>query len=528
MTHYFNTAGPCFEQWHYMVPPIPRAKEALPIIEQGQYFVLHAPRQSGKTTLLSALARHCNDTGRFAAVHFSCEGGQAAGGDFRIAEEMLISRIAEEAKGCLPDAQQPAEVPITAKPGDRLRVFLSHWARHSPLPLVLFFDEIDALVDQSLITVLRQLRAGYNGRNTAPFPHSIVLCGMRNVRDYKVASGGEEPRLGSASPFNISVKSIPMAAFSFEDVQLLYAQHTEETGQAFTSEATQKAKELSGGQPWLVNALANQVTQEMEIPLTQSILPEHIELAAQRIIRARQTHLDSLVARLHEPRVKRIMEPILAGTLGESDETYNDDVLYVRDLGLVAPEDPLCIANPIYQEVIVRVLAAGVASKIVFERPSFVDAQGKLDVEAILSEFSLFWKRHAAALLRGHVYHEVAAQIIFMAWLQRVVNGGGFVDREYGIGRGRIDILIRWPWPSQSKTHQWQQEAFELKAWAGGESDPLEEGLLQLEKYLDGLALTQGTLVIFDRRPEAKPSGERTSLSEITTPKGRKVRLLRA
>jgi hypothetical protein len=210
------------------------------------------------------------------------------------------------------------------------------------------------------------------------------------------------------------------------------------------------------------------------------------------------------------------------------DSTYNDDVLYVRDLGLIAPKDPLRIANPIYKEVIVRVLAERATPSIVFERLSFVTPQGALDVSIILSEFAIWWKRHAAVMLKGHVYHEVAAQIVFMAWLQRVVNGGGIIDREYGVGRGRIDILIRWPLPQSKNPSQWQQLAIELKAWAEGECDPLAEGLEQLERYLDGLGLNEGTLVIFDRRPDAKPSAERTSLTSTKTAKGYIVNLLRA
>ena len=126
------------------------------------------------------------------------------------------------------------------------------------------------------------------------------------------------------------------------------------------------------------------------------------------------------------------------------------------------------------------------------------------------------------------MYHEEAAQIVFMAWLQRVANGGGIIDREYGIGRGRIDILIRWPLPQAKSPANWQQEAIELKAWAEGEPDPLQEGLEPLERYLDGLSLNEGTLVIFDRRPNAKHSAERTSISETKTSKGYLVRLLRA
>jgi hypothetical protein len=219
---------------------------------------------------------------------------------------------------------------------------------------------------------------------------------------------------------------------------------------------------------------------------------------------------------------------VLAGSSELGSSNYDDELLYVRDLGLIAPKDPVRVANPIYREVIIRVLAARVTPVIVFERPSFVNAQGLLDVEAIISEFALWWAENAEAMLKGHVYHEVAAQVVFMAWLQRVVNGGGIIDREYGIGRGRIDLLIRWPHPAAKTPRDWQREAFELKVWAHGKPDPLSQGLVQLERYLDGLNMTAGTLVIFDRRPSAEPAPERTGISHTKTPKGYPVRLLRA
>jgi hypothetical protein len=130
-------------------------------------------------------------------------------------------------------------------------------------------------------------------------------------------------------------------------------------------------------------------------------------------------------------------------------------------------------------------------------------------------------------MLRGTYYNEAAAQLVFMAWLQRVVNGGGIIDREYGIGRGRIDVLVRWPLPTSRNSSEWQHEAFELKVWRDERGDPLGEGLEQLERYLDGLGLTYGTLVIFDRRTGAAPIEERSGISETVTKKGYPVTVVR-
>ena len=115
-----------------------------------------------------------------------------------------------------------------------------------------------------------------------------------------------------------------------------------------------------------------------------------------------------------------------------------------------------------------------------------------------------------------------------MAYLQRVVNGGGYIDREYGVGRGRIDLCVRWPHRDAAGKRRWQREAIELKAWAAGKPDPLPQGLAQLDGYLAGLGLEHGVLVVFDRRPDAPPAAERTRFEDATTPAHRAVTVLRA
>jgi type II secretory pathway predicted ATPase ExeA len=507
-----------------MLDPLNRLGDVRGLIDDGQYFVVHAPRQTGKTTTLEALAKQLTAEGKYTGLKFSCEEGQAFSDDISKVEDALIYSITKAASLHLPEELRPPKVSSSPE-GTQVGEFLSRWSQKCPRPLVLFFDEIDALIDQNLISVLRQLRKGFSDRPHA-FPHSVILCGLRDVRDYKVLSGGQQ-RLGTASPFNIKSDSLRLENFTEAEVSKLYLQHTTETGQQFEPEALKKGWELSEGQPWLVNALANRVTRKMGIPVTQTITSLDMERAAQELIIERQTHLDSLVDKLSEDRVRRVIEPILAGNMVSPDFSYNDAVSYVRDLGLIAPKAPIRIANPIYREVIVRVLAAQAADSIDFERRTFVNGDGRLDVEVILNEFITWWKRHGAFMLRGTYYHEAAAQLVFMAWLQRVVNGGGIIDREYGIGRGRIDILVRWPLSTSRNPSEWQHEAFELKVWSDESGDPLEEGLEQLERYIDGLGLTHGTLVVFDRRTAAAPIAERSGLSEAKTKKGYQVRVVR-
>jgi len=356
------------------------------------------------------------------------------------------------------------------------------------------------------------------------FPHALALCGLRDVRDYKMASGGDPERLGTSSPFNIKVESLRLGDFDPDEVRALLTQHTEVTGQPFHDEALARAYHLTAGQPWLVNALAREVTERMGLAPTEPITPRHLDAAADNLVIARATHLDSLVARLQEPRVKRLIEPLLAGDL-VTTSTYDDDAQYLRALGLAAPDDPLRVANPIYREVIVRVLTGAASGNIQLPPKAYLQGDGSLDLRRLLEGFAAFWREQGSALATRMPYHEVAAQLVLMAWLQRVVNGGGFIDREYGVGRRRIDLLVRWPLPDGT----WQREALELKMRRDGESDPTASGLAQLEDYLESLGLTAGTLVVFDRRAHAPPIAERVAFEDATTPRhGWPILLLRA
>ncbi|GMV43071.1 MAG: hypothetical protein AMXMBFR64_47870 [Myxococcales bacterium] len=518
---FFNTAGPCIEGMHYMLPPLDRIPEARGLVDRGAYFVVHAPRQSGKTTALRALAKTLTEEGRYAALAFSCETAAATGDDYAAAQRAILSQMELFARFDLPPELAPPALPAAA-PEALLAAALSAWAASCPRPLVLLFDEIDALRGDSLRSVLSQLRAGFVARGRG-FPWSVVLCGLRDVRDYRTAAGADPDRIGSSSPFNVKTESLRLGSFDRNDIEALYAQHTAETGQAFAPGAVDRSLELTGGQPWLVNALAREVVEKMCVPAAETINAGHCDQAKERLILARQTHLDSLVARLQEPRVRRILAPLLAGDALGGDE-YDDDASFVRDLGLVV-DKPLRIANPIYKEVLVRVLAAAAESNIQLPDRPWADDAGRLDLRGLLVAFAELWREQGAAMTPKMPYHEVAAQLVLSAWLQRVVNGGGFVDREYGVGRRRIDVLVRWPLPGGA----WQREALELKMRRDHEADPTPEGLRQIEGYLASLGLDHGWLVVFDRRSDAPPVAERTAFDEARTPSlGLAVSILRA
>jgi hypothetical protein len=511
-----------------MLPPEPRLPGAREVINRKQYFVVHAPRQTGKTTSLAALARDLTAEGRHAALLFSCEEAKWAGDEVAAAEQVLLQTIATEARfGLPPELRPPAQWP-EAPGGTLVREGLSAWAEWCPLPIVLFFDEIDALSGYSLISVLTQLRAGHNARPN-PFPASVALCGLRDVRDYKVASGGNSSRLSGPSPFNIIVKSLRMGDFTRDQVAELYGQHTGETDQEFSTEAVDRAFECTQGQPYLVNAIANEITSDMGVKPPVTVTAEHVEQAKERLILARRVHLDYLASRLAETRVQRIIEPVLAGdVLPGRDAVYDDDVAYVRDLGLIAQTPPIRAANPIYKDVIVRTLTQRHQESVTDQPRDFLLPDGRLDMGKLLDGFVAFWKAFGASMAQGENYHEAAAQLVFQAYLQRIVNGGGWVDREYGLGEGRTDLFIRKPYADADGKPAVQREVIELKVRRQGKGNPLKEALNQLDKYLDQLGLDTGYLVIFDRRDSALRRRPNPAITTTSTPDGHDITLLTA
>ncbi|WP_437995650.1 ATP-binding protein [Sorangium sp. So ce185] len=516
MPRWFNTAGPCNPADHYMLPPEERLPGVRDLIDRKAYFVLHAPRQIGKTTSLLTLAQALTREGRYVALLVSAEVGAPFPDDPGAAELAMLSEWRGLAGSQLPAELQPPPFP-DAPPGQRIGAALRAWAQAAPRPLVVFLDEIDALRDVTLISVLRQLRSGYPGRPHG-FPHALALIGLRDVRDYKVDSGGGD-RLGTSSPFNIKVESLTLRNFTRDEVAALVAQHTAETGQGFQSSAVDRAFELTQGQPWLVNALARQLVDVLVKDRAQPITAADVDRAKEILIERQDTHLDSLVERLREPRIRAVIEPMLAGgTLGDVPE---DDRRFAVDLGLVrrAAEGGLVIANPIYREIIVRQLTSGVRDSLPRIPATWLTPDGRLDADRLLDAFLSFWRQHGEPLLGAAPYHEIAPHLVVMAFLHRVVNGGGTIEREYAIGRGRMDLCVRYAGETL---------AIELKVWRDGRPDPLAEGLAQLDEYLAGLGLQRGWLILFDQRSGQPPIAERTRREHASTPAGREVVVIRA
>jgi len=510
VTRWFNIAGPCFPDEHYMIPPERRLGAARALIAQGRYFTIVAGRQTGKTTSLRWLRNHYNAAPELAASWIDLETAREQP-DPAIAFRTVLNAFDRSLSRDLPFVPRPDAAQIESwlrDPSSALLQYLRAVSAASPRPLVLFFDEADCLVGAAMVSFLTQLRELYLTRRDEPSPRSVALVGQRAVRDFALSV--EERRsvrwLGTSSPFNVTVESVGLAPFTEAEVGELLVQHTVETGQRFEPDAVARVASLTAGHPWLVNALADQCTRRDVTDRATPVTASHIEAARETIVLERRTHIDSLAARLREERVRRVIDPMLAGTRASGDQ-LDDDFAYVAGLGLIAKVEGMWqIANPIYREIVPRALVASTQEQLSQRTAWYLGADGRLDVPKLMAAWQSFWRKDGHLAAEGFSYKESGPHLMLMAFLQRVVNGGGRVDREYALGKGALDLLVTWPVGGEA-----QRIAIEVKLRRDTETE--EEALAQVKGYLESLGLREGWLVMFDLRATT-PWSERLFVHE--------------
>jgi len=508
---FFNTTGPCDPDDHYMLPPEDRLVDAQlhRYLRDKLYWVLHAPRQTGKTTFLQNWMREINDAGEAVSCYVSVERCQGL-----VEIERAMPAICNSIRQRALQNNLPIPELNNADPAGMLYDILENWSRIvAPKPLIVLFDEVDVLHGEAMISFLRQLRDGFVGRGVGKFPVSVVLVGMRDLRDYITASkGGIAPNPGS--PFNIKSDSATLSNFSREDIAHLFAQRTAENGQQITQGALDYVYEQSCGQPWIVNSLFMRATMQfIDEMSSETVTLAHIEKAREKMIRARETHLDALAERLKEPGIRGIIQLILIGDNGANLDLNHPDVKLAMDLGLIKwdMDRGFTIANPIYEEILTSTLHSVYFTQV--PPPSswrWQTSNGRLDMDALLQEFQDFWRNHSDVWEEWTSYTHAFPHLLLMAFLQRVVNATGRIEREYATGRGRMDLAVEYK-------GEWNIIEIKLLRAYRTFDQVKAEGMKQVTRYRSTFIppvgyhknITGTYLIIFDRRPEdVKPPWE--------------------
>ena len=524
MARWFNIGGPCNPAKHYMLSATERLPEVVSLIRKEQYFVVHAPRQCGKTTAFQALADEINAKGEMAAFYCSIENVQGIVDPEEGLKQVgdVIRQMVELTATCFGENVKAEDLKRETGDADYASVILkllNVLSRRAKKPLVIFFDEVDCLSDGTLVGFLRQLRNGRiacKGPNS--FPVSIALIGLRNIRDYKMRIRPEGQSTGEASPFNVITEAMTIRSFTEPELRELYRQHTDETGQAFEEEALKLAWDYSRGQPYLVNALARWCVEKIhKEDFSQPVTGADMVEAKEKLIRERGTHLDSLMEKVYDPRITPLVVQALLG--GEIDrDVHREDVAYALDLGLFVEEvGVLKPANPIYRETIGRYMTRGTQDLILSRIPEspWIREDG-LDMSGLLEGFQQFWRENASEeAFLAQQFHEAYPHLVLQAFLQRVINGGGQIVREMALGSGRLDLGVRF----RSSVY-----AVEVKTKALYDKSH-EKAHGQILRYMDSLGVSEGWLVVADS-DLTKPWDDKISTTDIVQD-GKMIHLVR-
>lgn len=565
MERFFNTSGPNRFDDNYSLNPFKRIdyREIMALIGQKKYFVLSSPSQSGKTTMLLALMYHLNKDGKFRCIHLDMTFAQEAGDDVRKGMALIIRELARQARDWLGDnwpLDNWQRVLAAAEPEEALYAFLWEWLSQNgqdQYPLILLLDDMDALSGDMLVSVLRQLHVGYQKRPRF-FPQNIFLSCASDIRERKIRTGAGEV-VGGADCLGIKTEFLGLSNFTVPEIQELYEQHTADTKQVFAKEIYPEVRALTGGQPWLVNALGRQLTWDMREyrDRGRAIDMTAVGKAAERLIFQKASHIANLKDVLQDPKVSRIVAPLLAG--GEWDTDLNtDELAHVEDLGLIERSSKRTwrIPSKIYHEVVPRVFLAkqfGVLDVLISPEP-YIHMDGKLNFRKLIGGFQQFYRERGEGCKKSFPHEKVWSHLLFQAYLQAVLEDKGRTEREYEFGGGRVDLFVSWdvhamktPVPSSQRVAEGaanksgllisdknpyapqaegfdlfgnvelalrgQRFAVELRAIQGTLDAAINEGLVCLANYAAQQYAEEAHLVLFDHS-EGKWGGDRIFVNE--------------
>jgi energy-coupling factor transporter ATP-binding protein EcfA2 len=486
----FNITGSIIPEEHYYVDRRPQIEKLTALVEEKTYFVINRPRQFGKTTLLNFLARSLQAAGKHAPALISF---QSLAQRVDINEAEFYAEVAKLIHEELNFAHA-ISIPTPNEIGRRSEFF--DWLREicQNRKLVLLIDEIDAVPETVVIGFLANLREMYlqrSRRPSSPAPHAVALAGVHDIKNLKARYRDETQTIGSGSPFNIAI-DYALPPFSLENIRQYYLQHTQETGQEFDERVFARVHHVTSGHPWLVSVLAKTLVEELAPERRQRITIEHTEAAIQKLIASRNTNFESLFNNAKKPNLFPIVRNLLIGRRYRFNIQDDDIDLGVR-YGIFAEKDrQLSLANLIYAQALYqhfeRELKKTVVEELV-EGHEFQDEAGRLDFRRVMKKFQAFMKAKGAALVKHPSFKEVTAQLLFLSYLDLLVNGKGWTFKEVESGEGRIDVMC---------CYGQQKEIVELKLWYGERK--YEEGLEQLAKYLESESLDHGWFIVFDRR----------------------------
>ena len=520
----FGTQGPVNPQEHYVVSRSDEIADFIKRVEEGRYVVIFAPRQTGKTTFFRrALDVLVADSGIEAeaaspAAYFPIPLNFDVYKNTSVADfyANLYQDICEEIENLFQRrGGTPTEALIQLLADTELtnphtmRRFFRHLERLlTPQKFVFIIDEFDGIPQAALSDFLHTLRHIYIAGKPR-CPHSVGIIGVKSIAQLNYDR--------SISPFNIQ-DEFHLPNFTLEQVQELLEQYTDEVGQAFVPEVIESIHKQTAGQPVLVNRFAQILTEELEVPKTESITMAHFSEAHAQLLEEDNVNFTHLLTNIRrDPRFESLLMRIMAREEGVDFNLRSDIVSELATYGVIARgDDGMCeIINPIYLYCILQAFKAvvnGLEDEYLHDgtREGFLDyltPTGQIDMKALLDNFRDFIIRAGFRILQvPDTPQESVGRHLLLAYLDQFVKLiGGFMHIEVQTGRGRMDIII---------IHNQQKYIVETKIWRG--DNRYQAGKRQLAAYLSSEGITEGYYIVFDHRQDPEPRVETETIEGLT------------
>jgi hypothetical protein len=463
------------------------------MIARKKYFTVCSPRQSGKTTLLLALQKKINDEGKYRCFYCNVEAAQAAENDIQNGIRLILSRLAEQAEIDFKDPWPYRNfVSILEHVGAEgaLVAFFERWRmqEQTPLPpIVLMLDGIDLLNGRSLASVLRQMRTG---QIVGPrfFLQSVIFSGVHDIRDVDIEVGENKFLLGRSGS-DIREKAIVLYNFTQNEIRELCDQYTAETGQAFQENASPRLYALTGGRPWLVNALLCEALYEMGFGRdpSKTITYGMIEAAKDHFIARQDVYMDQLATKLTDSSVRTTLFPILTGGAWKRRPPQKD-LDYLEDLELIRRSATgWIIPSAIYRELIPRVMCRALKDELVHivDRTQFIKSDGRLNFRGMIEVYRKLFCENFLTWGRRYELEGVLAQMLLFALLYHILGDRGRMECDYALGTERVDISVGWGFSLENGERREERFVVELRLYDHTKSHDamVRQGLIQTAAY---------------------------------------------
>lgn len=519
----FGTYGRVCPEQHYIVPRTTEVADFINRVKAGRYIVLFAPRQTGKTTFfrLALNMLTAEDPAYFPILL-----------DFQIMRNASSTTFYEQLTHMIQRQIVSVFEKSRGTPSEVLTQFLEKTTLTDHFSMINFFqdlenllnsdsqthartikrvilliDEFDGIPQTVLSDFLYSLRQIYLSQEMQ-CPYSVGIVGVKSISqlDYD----------RSVSPFNIQ-DEFKLPNFTLEQIQELLQQYTDEVGQAFVPEVIESIYKQTAGQPFLVNRLAQILTQELDIPKTETFTIDHFSKAHAQLLEEDNTNLTHLTTNIRrDRRFETLLMRITASEESVNFNLRNELISALFTYGVIAKgADGLCeILNPIYLYCILQTfkpLINGLEHQYLPEDTDagfsdYLTPAGHIDFVSLLDNFRDFIGRAGFQILQvPDTPRESVGRHLLLAYLDQFVKlVGGVMHIEVQTGRGRMDLII---------THNQRKYIVETKVWRG--ASRYQAGKKQLAAYLKLEGVREGYYVVFDHRVEPEPRLETETVEGV-------------